>query len=437
MVVEGGGGTEVDGGRATAAGYRARPQPWRCGVAHRRTRVLEAAIVVWWWRTRRSVRLGRGESQELDFPVRGRVRAAAVEGALTPVPSQAEQLPSRGRRAQFTRVRRKISLFSSLLLLTAKGFSLTPHYPSDPAARPSVPPELCPSTLRLHILLPRERSRTASQRANQTRTSASGDGSSRTMEPPHRYRLPTSQNRFPRMTLPPDGCAEPARFTRWGTGHAKGVLYAPVHAAVTERAIRRQQRRFFLSRGRVGSLSRSPSDCHARQPQAKIRRFGCGETDPPISWRSRHSVSGRTRWIRSPCALLLLLSPLQALHPHLPPRNRLLRRLTDPRNPYLSSRPSFPCPPTTFNDMATHSSSPPTTKSIADLESNGEYESSSTHGSTVKHDSLIPDQSRGTLQMERLKDRLSTKYRILLYGSFALLAYVMSLSASPSSPSTL
>lgn len=31
--------------------------------------------------------------------------------------------------------------------------------------------------------------------------------------------------------------------------------------------------------------------------------------------------------------------------------------------------------------------------------------------------------------MDQLKDRLDTKYRVLLYGGFALLAYVMSLGA--------
>ncbi|GJN91562.1 hypothetical protein Rhopal_004585-T1 [Rhodotorula paludigena] len=40
---------------------------------------------------------------------------------------------------------------------------------------------------------------------------------------------------------------------------------------------------------------------------------------------------------------------------------------------------------------------------------------------------LVTEKSRGVVQMEALQSRLSTKYRILLYGGFALLAYVMSL----------
>ncbi|KWU46655.1 putative siderochrome-iron transporter [Rhodotorula sp. JG-1b] len=42
-------------------------------------------------------------------------------------------------------------------------------------------------------------------------------------------------------------------------------------------------------------------------------------------------------------------------------------------------------------------------------------------------DALVSEKSRGVRQMEALQTRLSTKYRILLYGSFAVLAYVMSL----------
>lgn len=45
-------------------------------------------------------------------------------------------------------------------------------------------------------------------------------------------------------------------------------------------------------------------------------------------------------------------------------------------------------------------------------------------------DALVTEKSRGVRQMEALQTRLSTKYRILLYGSFAVLAYVMSLGMS-------
>ncbi|BGO99264.1 hypothetical protein NBRC10513v2_000368 [Rhodotorula toruloides] len=40
---------------------------------------------------------------------------------------------------------------------------------------------------------------------------------------------------------------------------------------------------------------------------------------------------------------------------------------------------------------------------------------------------LVPAKSRGVRQMEALSNRMSVKYRVLLYGGFALLAYVMSL----------
>lgn len=42
----------------------------------------------------------------------------------------------------------------------------------------------------------------------------------------------------------------------------------------------------------------------------------------------------------------------------------------------------------------------------------------------------IVEKSRGVVQMETLNERLNTKYRIALYGGFALLAYVMSLGES-------
>lgn len=59
----------------------------------------------------------------------------------------------------------------------------------------------------------------------------------------------------------------------------------------------------------------------------------------------------------------------------------------------------------------------------------GDLTPSSSYPSSLAHDSdaLVTDKSRGVRQMEALQSRLSTKYRILLYGSFALLAYVMSL----------
>lgn len=41
---------------------------------------------------------------------------------------------------------------------------------------------------------------------------------------------------------------------------------------------------------------------------------------------------------------------------------------------------------------------------------------------------LIEEKSKGVVEMEQLAERLSLKYYILLYGSFAVLAYCLSLS---------
>ncbi|GAA5961238.1 hypothetical protein JCM3765_002881 [Sporobolomyces pararoseus] len=58
----------------------------------------------------------------------------------------------------------------------------------------------------------------------------------------------------------------------------------------------------------------------------------------------------------------------------------------------------------------------------------------SSHTDVEKHEDLSPepsvlveDKSRGVIQIERFRERIDTKYRIFLYGSFTLLAYVMSL----------
>ncbi|BGP15718.1 hypothetical protein JCM10213_006111 [Rhodosporidiobolus nylandii] len=79
--------------------------------------------------------------------------------------------------------------------------------------------------------------------------------------------------------------------------------------------------------------------------------------------------------------------------------------------------------------VAAPASPPPRT---VDSEEKGDFDTSSQSGSrhgapAADGNDLIPDKSRGVRQMEALNGRMSTKYRILLYGSFALLAYVMSL----------
>ncbi|GAA5859365.1 hypothetical protein JCM1840_004582 [Sporobolomyces johnsonii] len=48
-------------------------------------------------------------------------------------------------------------------------------------------------------------------------------------------------------------------------------------------------------------------------------------------------------------------------------------------------------------------------------------------GAVTGNGVVVAEKSRGVLQMEALNSRMSLKYRILLYGGFAVLAYVMSL----------
>jgi len=45
-------------------------------------------------------------------------------------------------------------------------------------------------------------------------------------------------------------------------------------------------------------------------------------------------------------------------------------------------------------------------------------------------DVLVERKSKGVVEMEALAEKINTKYLILLYGGFAILAYVLSLSMS-------
>ncbi|GAA5849843.1 hypothetical protein JCM8547_000583, partial [Rhodosporidiobolus lusitaniae] len=63
---------------------------------------------------------------------------------------------------------------------------------------------------------------------------------------------------------------------------------------------------------------------------------------------------------------------------------------------------------------------------LDDLESSRDS-ASLEQGMAGSDDGLVLEKSRGVEQMDRLKGRMSLKYKLLLYGSFALLAYVMSL----------
>jgi len=47
-----------------------------------------------------------------------------------------------------------------------------------------------------------------------------------------------------------------------------------------------------------------------------------------------------------------------------------------------------------------------------------------------KSDVLVERKSKGVVEMEALAEKINTKYLILLYGGFAILAYVLSLSRS-------
>lgn len=82
--------------------------------------------------------------------------------------------------------------------------------------------------------------------------------------------------------------------------------------------------------------------------------------------------------------------------------------------------------------MATTTNNPPVEFLNGDAEK-GDLTPTASYPSShsAQGDALVTEKSRGVRQMEALQSRLSTKYRILLYGSFALLAYVMSLGASP------
>jgi SIT family siderophore-iron:H+ symporter-like MFS transporter len=49
-----------------------------------------------------------------------------------------------------------------------------------------------------------------------------------------------------------------------------------------------------------------------------------------------------------------------------------------------------------------------------------------------RSDIIIERKSKGVVEMEALAEKINTKYLILLYGGFAILAYVLSLSTSTS-----
>lgn len=117
----------------------------------------------------------------------------------------------------------------------------------------------------------------------------------------------------------------------------------------------------------------------------------------------------------------LSLLPIPSLPPS--PAPFVSRLLDQPPSPNLS-----------FATMATtRSSSHEHDREKGELSSD---RSPSTHSEPGLHDkhahindegAIVVEKSRGVVGMENLYSRLTTKYRVLLYGGFALLAYVMSL----------
>jgi SIT family siderophore-iron:H+ symporter-like MFS transporter len=53
---------------------------------------------------------------------------------------------------------------------------------------------------------------------------------------------------------------------------------------------------------------------------------------------------------------------------------------------------------------------------------------------TDSESAMVTAKSRGVFDMEMLSSRLNTKYKIALYGGFALLAYCLSLGRTALSP---
>jgi len=109
-----------------------------------------------------------------------------------------------------------------------------------------------------------------------------------------------------------------------------------------------------------------------------------------------------------------------------------------PKNAFYTI--SIPSPSLTFPAAPTitmASTAAPYPSHDADLEEKGDLSSPpcpTSHLAGGAHrahkgttDSLVADKSRGVIQMEQLNSRIGLKYRILLYGGFAILAYVMSL----------
>jgi len=70
----------------------------------------------------------------------------------------------------------------------------------------------------------------------------------------------------------------------------------------------------------------------------------------------------------------------------------------------------------------------PTGEKSPSIDNNDLGTDKDTYTEDGKSDVLVERKSKGVVEMEALAERINTKYLILLYGGFAILAYVLSLS---------
>jgi SIT family siderophore-iron:H+ symporter-like MFS transporter len=74
----------------------------------------------------------------------------------------------------------------------------------------------------------------------------------------------------------------------------------------------------------------------------------------------------------------------------------------------------------------------PSTEKSPSIDNNDLGTDKDTFTEDGKSDVLVERKSKGVVEMEALAEKINTKYLILLYGGFAILAYVLSLSKSTS-----
>jgi len=73
----------------------------------------------------------------------------------------------------------------------------------------------------------------------------------------------------------------------------------------------------------------------------------------------------------------------------------------------------------------------PTAEKSPSLDNNDNETDKDTVTEDGKSDLLVERKSKGVVEMEALAEKINTKYLVLLYGGFAILAYVLSLSEYP------